>query len=318
MGEIDHQDIDAGDVRLRVAVSGPEDGPVVLLLHGFPECRYSWRHQLAALGAAGYRAVAPDQRGYGTLDAPADVEAYAMPHLVGDAIGVLDALGAERAVVVGHDWGAPVAWSTALWRPDRVRGVVALSVPHEPRSRRRPTQALAETFGPDHYMLYFQEPGPADAELAADPRNALRRLFAATSGAGQPTPPNAAAGFVAGLGAPGELPSWLTEEDLDVYVDVFAGGFTGALSWYRNLDRNWELAAPWKGATVTPPALYLAGEHDLVVAGRTSEQLEARLRRSVADLRGVTLLPGCGHWTQQERPAEVNAALFGFLEGLPS
>ncbi len=316
MAVITHRTVDAGGISLRIAESGPADGPVVLLLHGFPESSHSWRHQLTALAAAGYHGVAPDQRGYGESDAPAAIEAYSVLHLVGDAIGVLDAVGAQRAIVVGHDWGAPVAWHTALLRPDRVRGVLILSVPMEPRSKRPPTAALARRFGPQHYMLHFQEPGVADAELGADPRTTLRRMLAGTSGASSPSAPMATDGFVASMPEPEELPAWLTEADLDAYAEVFAGGFTGGLNWYRNLDRNWELTAAWRDARVTPPARYLAGEHDLVVGGRSAEQLAAAMAGTVADLRGITLLPGCGHWTQQERPDEVNSALLEFAASL--
>ncbi|MGI5131661.1 alpha/beta fold hydrolase [Pseudonocardia sp. CA-107938] len=317
MPEITHRTVDVGGISLHLAESGPADGPVVLLLHGFPECWYSWRHQLDALAAAGYHAVAPDQRGYGSSDAPTPIDAYTVLHLVGDAIGVLDAVGAARAVVVGHDWGAPVAWHTALLRPDRVRGVLALSVPLDRRSQRPPTEAIAHRFGPHHYMLHFQEPGLADAELAADPRGFLRRMLTATSGSGTPSAPTAEGGFVAGMPEPASLPDWLTEHDLDVYTAAFAEhGFTGGLNWYRNLDRNWALTAAWRGALVTPPARYLAGEFDLVVGGRTADQLAETMAHTVADLRGVTLLPGCGHWTQQERPDEVNSALLAFAASL--
>lgn len=318
MTEITHRTIDAGGISLHIAEAGPAGGPVVLLLHGFPECWYSWRRQMTALAEAGYRAVAPDQRGYGGSDAPGTVDAYTIFDLVGDVIGVLDAVGAERAVVVGHDWGAPVAWHTALLRPDRVRGVVGLSVPLEPRPRRTPTAAIERRFGPHHYMLYFQQLGVADAELGADPRGFLRRLFAAPSGTGTPTAPSAEHGFLTALPETDALPAWLTEEDLDVYTQTFAEhGFTGGLNWYRNLDRNWALTRPWRDARVTPPARYLAGEADLVVGGRTVDVLVESMSQVVADLRGVALLPGCGHWTQQEQPDEVNAALLEFAASLP-
>jgi pimeloyl-ACP methyl ester carboxylesterase len=318
MAVITHRTVDAGGIDLHVAEAGPADGPVVLLLHGFPECWYSWRHQLGALATAGYHAIAPDQRGYGESTAPAEIDAYTVLHLVGDALGVLDAVGAQCATVVGHDWGAPVAWHTALLRPDRVRGVLALSVPLERRSSRPPTEGLARRFGPHHYMLHFQEPGVADAELGADPRAFLRRMLTATSGSGRPSAPQVRTGFLDGMPEPAALPGWLTEEDLDVYAAAFTPrGFTGGLNWYRNLDRNWALTAPWRDARVTPPARYLAGEFDLVVGGRTADQLTETMTATVADLRGVTLLPGCGHWTQQERPDEVNSALLEFAGSLP-
>ncbi len=314
---ITHRDVEVNGLRLHLAEAGPSDGPVVLLLHGFPECWYSWRHQLTALAAAGFHVVAPDQRGYARSDAPAAVEAYSIIHLVGDAVGVLDAVGADRAVVVGHDWGAPVAWHTALLRPDRVRGVVGLSVPFRPRGTTPPLAGIARRFGPGHYMLYFQPPGVADAELAADPRATFRRALTGLSGESGPADLTAG-GFLDRLPEPGRLPGWLTEDDLDAFVDEYAGrGFTGGLNWYRNLDRNWELTAPWHGAPITVPALYLAGEQDVVIAGTERDALVATLRHSVPDLRGATLLPHCGHWTQQERPTEVSTAITEFAAALP-
>ena len=317
---ITHRTVEVDGLRLHLAEAGPPDGPVVLLLHGFPECWYSWRHQLGALAAAGFRAVAPDQRGYARSDAPAAVEAYTLLHLVGDALGVLDAMGTERAVVVGHDWGAPVAWHAALLRPDRVRGVVGLSVPFRTRTGTRPTDALARGFGPGYYMLHFQEPGVADAELAADPRATFRRLLS-RGGGGAPPPRlivEPGGGFLDALPEPAALPDWLTDADLDAYVAEYCErGFTGGLNWYRNLDRNWELTAAWQGAQVTPPALYLAGEQDVVIAGAPFDAVVESLRGSVRDLRGATALPGCGHWTQQERPDEVSAAIVEFARTLP-
>jgi pimeloyl-ACP methyl ester carboxylesterase len=308
---IAHRHVTVNGLDLHLAEAGPADGPVVLLLHGFPECWYSWRHQLVALSAAGFHVVAPDQRGYGRSAAPSAVEDYSILHLAGDAVGVLDAVGARRAVVVGHDWGAPVAWHTALLRPDRVRGVAALSVPHLPRTAGPPTPLMARRYGERFYQLWFQQPGPADAELAADPRGSFRRVLTGI-GPGSPVVPPGG-GFLDALADRPALPGWLTEDDLDVYVAEYArNGFTGGLNWYRNLDRNWALTAAWHGAPITPPALFLAGEQDLVVAGIGADALAATLRRTCTDLREVRLLPGCGHWTQQERPAEVNAALIAF------
>ncbi|MCY7341742.1 MAG: alpha/beta hydrolase [Pseudonocardia sp.] len=313
-----HRTVEVNGLSLHLAEAGPADGPVVLLLHGFPECWYSWRHQLLALSAAGLRAVAPDQRGYARSDAPEAVGAYSILHLVGDAVGVLDAVGAERAVVVGHDWGAPVAWHTAQLRPDRVRGVVGLSVPFLPRGSTRPTEGLARRFGAGYYQLHFQAPGVADAELGADPRTTFRQLLGGTSGgsAGPRLVVEDGGGFLDTLPEPATLPGWLTEADLDTYAIEFAGGFTGGLNWYRNLDRNWELTAAWNRVPIVSPALYMAGEHDMVVAGVPFEALVTSLRRSVTDLRDAVSLPGCGHWTQQERPAEVNRAVVDFVAGL--
>jgi epoxide hydrolase A/B len=313
--EITHRAVTVDGLELHLAEAGPADGPTVLLLHGFPECWYSWRHQLTALGAQGFHVVAPDQRGYARSGAPEAVEDYTLLHLVGDALGVLDAVGAERAVVVGHDWGAPVAWHTALLRPDRVQGVVALSVPLLPRSAGPPTAAMARRFGTDYYQLYFQRPGVADAELAADPRATFRRLLTATggTGSGSTLAVPAGGGVLDTCPEPDGLPEWLTEADLDVYVAEYADrGFTGGLNWYRNNDRTWALTAAWRDAQVGVPAAYLAGERDLVIAGRDFDAVVATLRQRVPDLRAAELLPGCGHWTQQERPAETSALIADF------
>jgi pimeloyl-ACP methyl ester carboxylesterase len=313
--EITHRAVTVDGLDLHLAEAGPSDGPTVLLLHGFPECWYSWRHQLTALGADGFHVVAPDQRGYARSAAPEAVEDYTLLHLVGDALGVLDAVGAERAVVVGHDWGAPVAWHTALLRPDRVQGVVALSVPLLPRGAGPPTAAMARRFGADYYQLYFQRPGLADRELAADPRATFRRLLTATggTGSGSTLAVPAGGGVLDTCPEPDVLPEWLTEADLDVYVAEYADrGFTGGLNWYRNNDRTWALTAAWRDAQVSVPAAYLAGERDLVIAGRDFDAVVATLRQRVPDLRAAELLPGCGHWTQQERPAETSALIADF------
>jgi pimeloyl-ACP methyl ester carboxylesterase len=311
---ITHRTVDVHGLKMHVAEAG--SGPLVVLLHGFPESWYSWRHQLTALADAGYHAVAPDQRGYGRTGGPAGAEHYTQLHLVGDVIGLLDALGQEHAAVVGHDWGAPVAWHTALLRPDRVRAVAGLSVPFQPRGSRPPTEAIRAGIGDRHYMIYFQEPGVADDELSRDPRRTLRMLLYTGSGdapRAQPIVP-VGGGFLDYCREPDTLPDWLTEHDLDVFEqDYTEAGFTGGLNWYRAMDRTWELMAPWHGARVMPPALYIGGEQDLVVNGPGTREYLPKLARYVPNLTRTVLLPGCGHWTQQERPAEVNRELIEFL-----
>jgi pimeloyl-ACP methyl ester carboxylesterase len=322
---IQHRTIEANGIRMHLAEEG--SGPLVVLCHGFPESWYSWRHQIPALAAAGFHAVAPDMRGYGATGAPDAIDRYTLLHLVGDVIGILDALGAETAVVVGHDWGAPVAWHAALLRPDRVRGVVGLSVPYRPRGTAPPTSVMPQTDDAMFYQLYFQAPGVAEAELERDVRGTLRRLLYSFSGEGFPSvsvrSPFGGAmvakkgGVLDGTVMPEVLPDWISEADLDVFAGEFShAGFRGGLNWYRNIDRNWELLAPYAGARVMVPALYVAGDRDLVVAFPGMDQLIANLSRFVPELRGTSILPGCGHWTQQERPTEVTDAILSFLRKL--
>jgi pimeloyl-ACP methyl ester carboxylesterase len=317
--------IQANGIRMQITEQG--SGPLVLLCHGFPESWYSWRHQLKALAEAGFHAVAPDMRGYGNTERPAEIERYTLFHLVGDMVGVLDSLREKTAVIVGHDWGAPVAWHAALMRPDRFRAVVGLSVPYRPRGGAAPTTLMPQNAEALFYQLYFQAPGAAEAELEADTRVSLRKILFSASGDVPRRTPSASAsgvgmvardgGFLTRMPDPDVLPGWLTEADMDFYVRQFQqSGFRGGLNWYRNIDRNWELMAPYSGASVSVPALYMAGELDLVVAFPRMKEVIAELARYVPQLRGTIMLPGCGHWTQQERPHEVNQALIDFLRAL--
>jgi pimeloyl-ACP methyl ester carboxylesterase len=326
MVNVTHRMIEANGIRMRMAETG--SGPLVILCHGFPESWYSWRHQLEALSEAGFHAVAPDMRGYGGTDRPAEIEKYTLLHLVGDMVGLLDALGAEQAVIAGHDWGAPVAWHAALLRPDRFRSVIGLSVPFRPRGPVVPTTVMPQTDDALFYQLYFQAPGVAEAEFERDTDETIRKvLFSASGNAARgdsiPAPGSSVGmvprngGFLSRMAYPSSLPSWLTEADIEFYAREFKRtGFAGALNWYRNIDRNWELLAPFAGMPVTIPALYIAGDRDLVVAFRGMDQLIQNLSKYVPQLQKTIMLPGCGHWTQQERPAEVNAAIIDFLNDL--
>ncbi|MBW8484821.1 alpha/beta fold hydrolase [Actinomadura parmotrematis] len=319
MTDITHRHVTSrSGLRMHVAEAG--EGPLVLLLHGFPECWYSWRHQLTALAEAGFHAVAPDQRGYARTGGPKETDQYTMLHLVGDAVGLIDALGAETAVVAGHDWGAPVAWATAQLRPDKVRGVIGLSVPHRPRASRPPVAAMRHVVGEGYYMVYFQRPDVPEAELDRDRAATFRRLLFAASGDAPdglvPVVPDGG-GFLDACPEPGRLPGWLTAEDIATYVAEYEeSGFTGPLNWYRNLDRSWELTAAWHRAPITPPALYVAGDRDMVTMAPGAREAIDRLGDAVPDLRGTVWLPGAGHWTQQERPAETSAAMIDFIRGL--
>ncbi|MDX8504550.1 alpha/beta fold hydrolase [Mesorhizobium captivum] len=318
--------IETNGIRLNIAEHG--DGPLVLLCHGFPESWYSWRHQLGALAAAGFRAVAPDMRGYGKSDRPEAIDQYTLFHLVGDMVGLLDAIEAPTSVIVGHDWGAVVAWYAALLRPDRFHAVIGLSVPFRPRGNARPTSLMPRTADSQFYQLYFQQPGVAEAELERDPRATLRAMLYAASGDASAGSTTAGAGIsmvphgrglLQGVEAPPNLPHWLSERDLDFYTGEFRRtGFAGGLNWYRNIDRNWELMAPFAGARIKVPAFYIAGDRDLVIAFPGMDQLLANLRNFVPQIRDTLVLPGCGHWTQQERPDKVNAAVIEFLRSLPN
>jgi pimeloyl-ACP methyl ester carboxylesterase len=326
MTQVKHRSVETNGIRMHIAEQGA--GPLVVLCHGFPESWYSWRHQLRALADAGFYAVAPDMRGYGRTHGPEEIDQYTLLHLVGDMVGLLDAVGAESAVIAGHDWGAPVAWHAALLRPDRFRAVIGLSVPFRPRGTVRPTTVMPQTDDALFYQLYFQTPGIAEAELERDVRFTIRRLLYAASGDARRgeaplSNPDAVGmvprrgGFLSGMVDPDSLPSWLTEADVEFFAGEFTRtGFRGGLNWYRNIDRNWELLAPFAGARVTVPALYVAGDRDLVVAFRGMDQLVPHLSKFVPHLRKTLMLPGCGHWTQQERPKEVNAAMIEFLRDL--
>ncbi|HYB36205.1 MAG TPA: alpha/beta hydrolase [Mycobacterium sp.] len=306
-------------VQLRVIEAGNRGAPVAVLAHGFPELAYSWRHQIPALADAGYHVLAPDQRGYGGSSRPDAIEAYDIHELTADIIGLLDDVDAERAVWIGHDWGAVVAWNAPLLHPDRVTAVAGLSVPPLPRAQVPPTQAFRNMFGENFfYMLYFQEPGVADAELGSDPARTMRRMI---GGLRPPGDQGAAtrmlapgpAGFIDRLPEPAALPDWISQDELDHYITEFARtGFTGGLNWYRNFDRNWETTAELAGATTAVPALFIAGTADPVLGftrrDRASEVFTGPYHEVMID--------GAGHWLQQERPDEVNTALLDFLEGL--
>jgi pimeloyl-ACP methyl ester carboxylesterase len=315
--------VDTNGVQLRVIEAGDRGAPVVVLAHGFPELAYSWRHQIPALAEAGYHVLAPDQRGYGGSSRPDAIDAYNIHELTADIVGLLDDIGAEQAVWVGHDWGAVVVWNAPLLHPDRVTAVAALSVPALPRAQVPPTQAFRKIVGENFfYILYFQEPGVADAELDGDPARTMRRMMGSLRASGDqlatmrmvaPGPE----GFIDRLPEPDGLPDWISQNELDHYISEFSRtGFTGGLNWYRNFDRNWEttaeLAPELGNAKISVPSLFIAGTADPVLSftrvDRASEIFSGPYRQVMID--------GAGHWIQQERPGEVNATLLDFLNGL--
>jgi pimeloyl-ACP methyl ester carboxylesterase len=311
--------VDTNGVRLRVVEAGQRGDPLVVLAHGFPELAYSWRHQIPVLAEAGYHVLAPDQRGYGGSSAPDPIEDYNIGALCGDIAGLLDDAGAERAAIVGHDWGAMVAWNFPLLHPDRVVGVAGLSVPPVPRPQAPPTKIWRELFGENFfYILYFQEPGVADANLTADTAETMRRVIggerrAGVHGAAERMLAPGPEGWVERLPDPAGLPDWITQDELDHYIAEFTRtGFTGGLNWYRNFDRNWELTEKVPASTITAPALFITGENDVVRTFTRSDRAGEVVKGEYEEI----VIDGAGHWVQQERPKEVNEALLKFLSGL--
>jgi pimeloyl-ACP methyl ester carboxylesterase len=306
--------IETNGVRLRTLEAGRPGDPLVVLAHGFPELAYSWRHQIPALAEAGYHVLAPDQRGYGGSSRPQAVEDYTIVELCSDLIGLLDDAGADEATFVGHDWGSIIVWAMPLLHPDRVSAVAGLSGPPVPRSRKPPLAAWRRRFGDNFfYILYFQDPGVADADLGRDPATTLRRTLAGrlpnAQEAGLMLRPGPD-GYVERLPVSDRLPDWLNQSELDYYVEEFTRtGFTGALNWYRNFDRNWELMADTPAATITVPSLFIAGTNDPVLSFTATDRHAEVVTGPYREL----LISGAGHWIQQEKPDEVNKTLLELL-----
>lgn len=317
------REIETNGIKLRAAVQGR--GPLVVMVHGFPESWYSWRHQMAPLAAAGFTACAIDVRGYGGSDKPHAVDAYSMENMTADVAGVIDALSpGAPAVVVGHDWGAPIAWHTAVLHADKVRAVAGLSVPYyalPPMPLNQIFKAMFTDQGKFFYMAYFQEEGVAEAELAADVRDTLRRMYFASSGDsdgrwghaekrhGEP--------MLAGLPNPEKFPAWLSDADIDYFVGEFErSGFRGPLNRYRNFERDWTLMSAVSDRVIHQPSLFLAGERDMVLKMFGESDVVARLGENLSDLRGVHIIPRIGHWTQQEAPEAVTGHLIDWLATL--
>ncbi|MEU8591176.1 alpha/beta hydrolase [Streptomyces sp. NPDC048664] len=317
-----HRTIEAPAGRLHLVEQG--SGPLVLLVHGFPESWYSWRRQLPALAAAGYRAVALDVRGYGRSSRPAESDAYRMLDLVEDNVALVHALGERSAVVVGHDWGSPIAATSALVHPEIFHAVALLSVPYAPPGGPRPTEVFGRIGGPgqEFHVSYFQEPGRAEAEIEPDVRGWLAGFYAALSADTMPARSEPDPHFVARDGGrlrdrfpAGRLPSWLTEDDLDVYAGEFERtGLTGALNRYRAMDRDWEDLAPYRGAPIKQPSLFIGGASDASTTWM-ADAIDA-FPTTLPGLAASHVLEGCGHWVQQERPDEVNRLLTDWLASL--
>ncbi|KAL5211090.1 hypothetical protein ABZP36_006713 [Zizania latifolia] len=312
---IRHRTVEANGISMHVAEAGGEDAPAVLFLHGFPELWYSWRHQMEHLAARGFRCVAPDLRGYGGTTAPPDIESYTAFHIVGDVLSLLDALGLTKVFVVGHDWGALIAWYLCLFRPERVTALVNTSVAfmravmiRAGAGAVKTTDYFNQAYGPTYYICRFQKPGVAEEEFCpANARYMMRQILCNRFTVG-------AAGKPGSEESP--LPAWLTEADLDYFAAAFEKtGFTCAINYYRNMDRNWELAAPWADAKVQVPTKFIVGDGDLTYhyAGIQDYLHKGGFKADVPLLEDVVVIPGAGHFIQQEKAEEVSDIIYNFL-----
>ncbi len=303
---------------MRIADHG--EGPVVLMLHGWPESWYSWRHQIIALAEAGYRVIAPDMPGYGKTDSLDSVKDYNIVNIASYVVGILDEIGVDQAILIGHDWGAAIAWSTVQLHPDRFTKLINLSVPFRPSPDRPPMEIYKERFGDRFfYQLYFQHVGEAEAEFDKDPKGILYRLYSSPDTfrfAPQVTEKNASAGgWIPRLGEPKELPDWFSQEDLDFYVNEFTeSGFVGGINYYRNIDGNWNLMKPYANNPIKIPVLFMAGDKDNVIGRATREKLLDAMKPFVPNIDDVILLPNIGHWIQQDTPKAVNDRVIAFLQ----
>ncbi len=319
-GQFTLRNIKTNGITLRAAVEG--EGPLVLLVHGWPELWYSWRHQIRPLAEAGYKIIAPDIRGYGGSDKPEPVEAYAMAEIMTDLVGLIEAMGEEQAILIGHDWGAPICWNTAALHPERVLAVAALSVPYRKRAKVSQIEIWRKLY-PDKffYQLYFQEEGVVEAELEADVRTALRKIYYSISG-DAPSLDSwfdrpAEGGLLDSMVDPDPFPVWMTTDDLDYFVAAFeAGGFRGPINRYRNQARDFETLPDMGANPVHQPSCFIAGEKDVVRHFVPGRDAYSDIGQNCTDFRFSRLIPDVGHWVQQEAPESVNDALLEFLTDL--
>lgn len=325
MSGLKHRIIETNGIKMHITEQG--EGPLVLLLHGFPEIWYSWRHQISVLAEEGYHVVAPDLRGFGDTDQPKDIDQYTILHLVGDIVGLLDALNEETAVIVGNDWGATIAWNAALLRPDRFRGIAALTVPMMPQPPVPPTTVFPQNDKELFYTLYFQSPGVAEKEFEKDIHFTLHNLFYSASGDAGPREANDGTpnpfsmvsrdhGLLSALPMP-KVTSWVKEKDLEIYTEAFTKtGFRGGLNYYRNLDKNRELLSCFNDMKVIIPALFIVGSRDVGLSIPGMDQIISEMPNLVPNIRQTIFLQDCGHWAQQEKPEEVSTAIISFLKSL--
>nr|QIZ16523.1 epoxide hydrolase [Glycine max] len=317
MEGIEHRTVEVNGIKMHVAEKG--EGPVVLFLHGFPELWYSWRHQILALSALGYRAVAPDLRGYGDTDAPASVSSYTILHLVADVVALIDSLGVDQVFLVAHDWGAIIGWYTCLFRPDRIKAYVCLSVPFMPRNPKvKPVDAMRALYGDDYYICRFQEPGKAETLYDNNIEEAIKNILT-TRRPGPWILPKEGAGsnpLASGSLPSRPLPSWLSQEDLTCYASKFGKtGLTGGLNYYRNLNLNWELTAAWTGVQVKVPVKFITGDLDIVHTSLgTKDYIESgAFKRDVPFLEEVVVQERVAHFNNQEAAEEIDNYIHDFI-----
>ncbi|XP_019163974.1 PREDICTED: bifunctional epoxide hydrolase 2 [Ipomoea nil] len=315
MEEIQHKNLYVNGINMHVAEIG--QGPAILFLHGFPDLWYSWRHQLLALSAKGYRAIAPDLRGYGDTDAPPSASSYTAFHIVGDLVALLDSLSLDKVFLVGHDWGAAMAWYFCLLRPDRIKALVNLSVAFTPRNPKwKPVESMRFLFGDDYYMCRFQEPGEAEEEFASAGTDRIIRKFLTNRKPGLLLVPKSVR-FGGSSNKPINLPSWLSEQDVDYYVSKFSKkGFTGGLNYYRVMDLNWELLAPFTGVQVKVPVKFIVGDLDVTynTPGVKNYVDNGGFQRDVPFLQEVVILEGVSHFCHQEKPEDINVHIYDFIQ----
>ncbi|XP_044498162.1 epoxide hydrolase A-like [Mangifera indica] len=316
MEDIQHRIVNVNGLNMHVAEKG--EGPVILFIHGFPELWYSWRHQIIALASLGYRAIAPDLRGFGDTDAPPSVSSYTCFHVVGDLIGLLDVVASDqdKVFVVGHDWGALIAWYLCLFRPDKVKALVNLSVAFNPwNPKRKPLEGLKAVYGDDYYMIRFQEPGEIEAEFAQIGTETVVKEFFTyrtpgplflPTGKGFGHPPNAEI----------VLPSWLSEDDVKNYTSKFEKGFTGGVNYYRNINVNWELTAPWAGSQIKVPVKFIVGDLDLTyyMPGVKDYIHKGGFKRDVPLLEEVIVMEGVGHFINGEKADAISEHIYNFFQ----
>ncbi|XP_028793541.1 uncharacterized protein LOC114749217 [Neltuma alba] len=315
-----HRTVEVNGINMHVAEKG--EGPVVLFLHGFPELWYSWRHQILSLSSRGFRAVAPDLRGYGDTDAPSSITSYTCFHLVGDIVALIDSLGVDQVCLVAHDWGAIVGWYLCLFRPERVKAYVCLSVPFRPFLGRNPkirtVDAFHALFGDDYYICRFQEPRKMEEELARAGTSYVMKNILTTRQTGPPILPKGEYGTGFNPNTPEDLPSWLTQEDLAYYVAKFnKTGFTGGLNYYRNLNLDWELTSPWNGVGISDkvPVRFITGDLDLVYtsAGMKEYIHGGGFKKDVPSLEKVFVQEGVAHFNNQEAAEDTSNLIYDFL-----